>query len=274
MYNIQSVDRLIQVDSLVTVYNYTRPKGFYFPGESHDFWECVYIHEGEVTATADEKIYQLGSGCLLLHKPMEFHRIWADKKCAPWVVNISFQAHGELTEKLAGLCIHLNPEQQKKLWKIINIFTKVEQLKETDEIYQYRSCMNITASLLEVFLIELSESKYYNPPSHSHNDERYTKIVQVMQTNRHKNLSLSQLADLCGMSTSNMKRVFHLYSDIGIAKYFLTLRMRYAMELLDKGKPANQIAEILNFPDAAYFYTVFKRETNMTPSQYRNRKSK
>ena len=98
MYKMQAVERLIQVNDLVTVYNYVRPKGFYFPGESHDFWECVYIREGKVTATADERVYQLDAGKLLIHKPMEFHRIWTDDNCAPWVINISFRAQGILTQ--------------------------------------------------------------------------------------------------------------------------------------------------------------------------------
>ncbi|MBQ8359000.1 MAG: helix-turn-helix transcriptional regulator [Oscillospiraceae bacterium] len=268
MYPFQPVERLIQIDSLITVYNFARPKGFYFQGESHDFWECVYIHEGEATATADERVYQLGAGKLLLHKPMEFHRIWSSDDCAPWLVNISFQAHGALTEKLACRCFDLRPEQQERLWEIVKTFTQLKNCKDS----QYSSFANLTAALLEAFLIDLTHSEEYSAPSQAPNDERYSKIVQIMKTNCHRNLSLAELAQLCQMSVSNMKRVFHLYSDVGIAKYFLTLRMRYAMELLEGGTPGNQVAEMLNFPDTAYFYTVFKRETGMTPAQYRRQK--
>ena len=85
-------------------------------------------------------------------------------------------------------------------------------------------------------------------------------------------LSIAKAAELCQMSVSNMKRIFALYSDVGIAKYFLTLRVRYAMELIEKGMRLTQIAEILNFTDSTYLYTVFKRETGVTPSQYRKQK--
>ena len=93
-----------------------------------------------------------------------------------------------------------------------------------------------------------------------------------MKDHCHENLTLAQLAEHCQMSVSNMKRIFHLYSDVGLSKYYTTLKMRYAMELLDNGMPINQVAETLHFSDTAYFYTVFKRETRKTPSQYRNRK--
>lgn len=272
MYDVQSVERLIQIDGLIAVYDYVRPKGFYFPGESHDFWECVYIHEGEVTATADERVYQLGAGKLLLHKPMEFHRIWASDDCAPWVVNISFKAHGVLSEKLAGRCFDLHPKQKERFLEIVKVFTQLESRKDTPDTCQYRSYANLTAVLLEAFLLDLAKNETDSAPSQDPNDERYSKIVQVMKSNCRQNLSLAELAQLCQMSVSNMKRIFHMYSDVGVAKYYLTLRIRYAMELLEKGTPANQVAELLNFPDNAYFYTVFKRETGMTPVQYRRQK--
>ena len=274
MYEIRPVTRLIQIDALIAIFNYIRPKGFYFPGESHDFWECVYVQEGEVTATADERVYQLGKGQLLLHKPMEYHRIWTGADCAPWIINISFQAHGSLTDKLACRCFDLNDSQKEAFFKIVASYTEFETLLQNDPLLQYAACVNRTAVLLEQFLLELAESKDLNAPSRSPKDARYSQIVQVMQTNCYKNLTLLQLANLCQMSVSNMKRIFQQYSDVGIAKYFLTLRMRCAKELLEQGTPANQVAEILNFPDIPYFYTVFKRETGMTPTQYRKQKSK
>ncbi len=272
MNNIQTIDRLIHIDALVTVYNSIRPKGFYFPGESHNFWECEYIQEGMVTATADERVYQLGAGKLLIHSPMEFHRAWADKNCAPWIVNISFLAHGELTQKLAGQCFDLRPEQQKEFIEIAETFKRAKNINFAENHYAYRAALARTAALLEAFLIDLADNEKYSSPALSLNDQRYSSIVQAMKANCHKNLSLDELAQLCQMSVSNMKRIFRMYSDVGIAKYYLTLRIRYAMELLENGEQANHIAEIMNFSDPAYFYTVFKRETGMTPAQYRDRK--
>lgn len=272
MYKITPVERLIQVDALVSVYNYVRPKGFYFPGESHDFWECVYIKEGEVTATADERVYQLGPGKLLMHKPMEFHRIWASEECAPWVINISFRAHGALTDHMEQCCFNLSAKQQTQFMQIVDHFLQMNNMSDSLKNKKYHAQINLIATLLETFLITLSDNENYNTCSLSPNDARYSKIVQVMQNNRQKNLSVSELAELCQMSVSNLKRIFAMYSDVGVAKFFLTLRIRYAMELLEKGMRIAHIAEILNFSDPAYLYTVFKRETGVTPSQYKKQK--
>lgn len=273
MYINHPIHRLIEIDSLIAVYDFPRPLGFYFQGESHDFWECVFVRNGTVTATADERVYQLTPGKLLLHKPMEFHRIWAEENCAPWVTNISFEAHGELTQKLSNRCFDLQTDQQERLFAVVSAFRQAQHAFEKGDNHLYRTYSNITSSLLEAFLIDLAENTKDNTPSKSPNDERYSQIIQVMQANLKENLSLPQLAEKCQLSVSNMKRIFSRYSDVGIAKYYLTLRLRYAMELLENGMPASRVAEALQFNDSAYFYTVFKREIGITPMQYRKNKS-
>lgn len=273
-HTIKLVERLIQVDALVSVLDALRPKGFYFPGESHDFWEGVFVYEEEVTATADERVYQLGPGKLLLHKPMEFHRIWAAKDCVPRLINISFQANGPIMKRLENSCFDLDEEQQRQFWEVVGAFSRALQLKNEQDTAAYQVAANLTASLLEVFLIRLSEKQEYTHQAQSVNEERYSKIVQIMKENCHRNLSLDELAELCEMSVSNIKRIFGLYSDMGIAKYFLALRMRRAMELIDKGMRPSEVAEKLQYQEPSYFYTVFKRETGMTPTQYRNRYKK
>lgn len=85
-------------------------------------------------------------------------------------------------------------------------------------------------------------------------------------------LSVEELARLCEMSVSNMKRIFACFSDVGVAKFFMSLKMRRAMELLDAGVTAKEVADMLDFEETSYFYTVFKRETGMTPTQYRRRR--
>ena len=271
VHTVKPVERVVQVETLVSALDVPRPKGFYFPGESHDFWEAVFVYEGEVTATADERVYQLCPGKLLLHKPMEFHRIWAAKDCSPRLINLSFQARGPVMKRLENGCFDLKVEQQRELWNVVRVFTKVMELQKDRSSREYQLAVSMTASLLEVFLISLSENAEQSQLRPSANEERYGKIVQVMKANCNRNMSLRELADLCNMSVSNMKRIFAMYSDVGIAKFFLALKMRRAMELIDAGMRASQVAEELQYPEVSYFYTAFKRETGMTPEEYRKR---
>ena len=42
------VERTLRVEALFTALDVVRSRDFYFPGESHDFWELVYVCRGKV----------------------------------------------------------------------------------------------------------------------------------------------------------------------------------------------------------------------------------
>ena len=270
MYTLQSVERLIHIDALNMIFDVIHPADFYFPGESHDFWEMVYVCDGNVVATADERVYRLDSGKLIFHKPMEFHRIWSDKKTMPHLIILSFAAGGPEMARFENSCFALSPSQRKRLERAAAAFSRFEELKEMgSDPRETALAAALTASLLEGFLLRLVEKEPLLQLVSTDEDAQYTKIVNVMKANCHRTMSLQELAQQCDLSVSNMKRIFRRFSDVGIAKYFLSLKMRRAMELLEEDLSASQVAQMLNFSEISYFYTVFKRETGMTPIQYK-----
>lgn len=269
MRQFMQVEPVIRVDALHTAYDVVRPARFYFHGESHDFWELVYVCRGEVTATADERVYRLDSGKLLFHKPMEFHRIWSESDTGPHLMIISFKASGRDMAKLENSCFALSPQQRKRFEEMVGAFCQAQALRDREEPERLCRAVSVTAALLENFLLRLTEGEEQLPHESSGEDAQYTRIVNVMQENCHRSLSLEELAGECGMSVSNMKRIFGRFSDMGVAKYFLSLKIRRAKELLESGIPASRVAELLDFSEINYFYTVFKRETGMTPTQYK-----
>ncbi len=271
-YSYQAVERFIHVDALVMVLDRKRQRQFYFPGESHDFWEGVFVYRGQVTATADERVYRLRPGMFVLHKPLEFHRIWAEGEEEPRFINISFRAGGLGMRRFESTCFDLDSRQQSRFWEVVEAFRRATDFPTPPPEPITPEAVNLAAARLETFLLELSESGEHSPRSQSPEEQRYAKIVEVMKENSHRALSLTELAVCCGLSVSNMKRIFRMFSDVGVGKFYLSLRIRRAMELLDGGVSAAEVAERLNFQEISYFYTVFKRETGMTPTQYKNRK--
>ena len=105
----------------------------------------------------------------------------------------------------------------------------------------------------------------------SRDEARFKDIVELMNNHCESNLCVNDIADLCHISTSNMKRLFSLYCDRGVAKYFLTVKLRRSMQLLDEGVSCFEIADRLGFSSVNYFHTVFKRETGLTPGDFRRR---
>ena len=265
-YRYKPIDRCIYIKSMITGIDEDRDKNFVFNGESHDFWEIVFVSSGEITATADERIYNLKQGMLLFHKPMEFHRLMADGKNPSHLKIISFVAEGELMKHFEKRCFNLNISEQDTFSEITDFFKNAyNAFKNSDENYDYLS--NMAAVLLESFLLKLKDKKEYTPKRSSYNEGIYYRIVKTMKDNCNKQLTVNDIANLLNMSASNIKRVFAIYSDIGIAKYFLNLRIRKAKELLQNGISPYDVANELGFKPN-YFYTVFKREVGITPNKF------
>lgn len=266
LYQLKTVKRCVNISSIIMGIDAYRDRDFFFSGESHDFWEAVFVSDGEITATADERIYNLKQGMLLFHKPMEFHRLIADGKNSSHLKIISFTAKGELINQFENRCFNLSLSEQDAFSEITDYFIKASlAYSKSPDSFNYLS--NISASLLESFLLKLKDKNEYTPKHISYSEDIYYKIVKAMKENCDKSLTVNDIAGLLNMSASNVKRVFAIYSDIGIARYFLNIRIRRAKELLQEGLSSQDVARKLGFKPN-YFYTVFKREVGITPNQY------
>lgn len=273
MAELKPVTRLISIDFLYLAINETRPSNFVFSGELHDFWEAVLVYSGEAVATGDERVYNLKAGELLFHKPMEFHQISAAGGTSPHLLIISFKASGEGMKLFENRMFSLNLNYFEDFCKVFEKISSAVQLyDEGGEDYGYRA--NIAATSLENFLLRLSAKNPSENDPLSKEASLYEKIVITMNENCEKALSLEEIALLCDMSISNIKRIFVLFSDIPPAKYFLNLRIRRAALLLEEGHSVGKVASMLDFSSTAYFCTCFLREMGFSPSQYKKLKSK
>ena len=69
------LENCITVDSVYTIHYFEYTNNFYYAGESHDFWEFVYVDKGSVDICMDDKQITLKKGDIAFHQPNEFgHR--------------------------------------------------------------------------------------------------------------------------------------------------------------------------------------------------------
>ena len=70
------INPVINVTAFYTVHYFNYGRKFSFEGESHNFWELVYVDRGEATIVADDKQHILRQGEAYFHKPNQFHNIF------------------------------------------------------------------------------------------------------------------------------------------------------------------------------------------------------
>jgi len=84
--------------------------------------------------------------------------------------------------------------------------------------------------------------------------------------------SLSELAQLCGISEGHLMRTFKTSTGQQIHKYIAEERLRAAKRLLAEAQvSAKEISDRLGFCSPAYFSAAFRRMTGLTPTDFRRR---
>lgn len=250
---------------------------FAFAGELHEQWELVYVRRGEASITADDKVYRLGAGSLIFHRPMEFHQIHAENPGLEIFV-ASFRMSGEGTGKFERSVFDLLSEEKNIMEDVIcrcsalnrGVFWDGEFRDCRDlwgaEPLEFSLCVN---ELESVFCRFLLRSPALQQPKDTADSLLYRRIVAILEEHVYTNITIGQVADQCGVSPSTVKTSFHRHAGCGVHKYLLKIKLRAAIGLLREGRSVSEVSDALGFNNPNYFSYVFRRETGKCPTDFR-----
>lgn len=265
-----SLNKKIEVLGFYSFFSFCYDGNYFFGGEHHPFWELVYCHSGSLGVTADEKIYRLCKGDIIIYPPNVHHKLWSEDQSESKGMVISFDARGEGLIDIVGayscdrelkkcfddMYFGMNEcDDEKKL-------TGYLRFLEADP-YKFQTITN----QFENSLLALKSRGLTLGTNQSKSALDYERVVQVMQKNVAINMSVDELSKFCGIGVSTMKKLFRQFNSMGIHEYFLHLKMQEAVRMLNDGKTVTETAEMLGFSNQSYFSTAFKRVMKMNPGK-------
>jgi len=110
------------------------------------------------------------------------------------------------------------------------------------------------------------------PLSRPHLDAKIKQAEEYLQKHFQRDVSIENLADRAGMGPRNFIRRFKAATGHLPLAYTQKLRVSAAKELLEDGAASIQVVSSkTGYEDLAFFRSVFKRHTGMTPAEYRSR---
>lgn len=273
------LSRPVEITEMYTAFLRVCTQPFYFEGELHEPWEMVYVRRGQGDFTADDRVYRLGEGDIIFHKPMEFHKISADEKGVEFYV-CSFDLSGTLVYRLKDLVFSLDPMEKALMEELINWMVELDGGVFLD--YEYRNCLPMwqkeenspklyrAINMMETIIYSiLGRSRNNIESRETENTKLYTKVVGILEENIDSSIGIEEIADICMVSPSTVKNCFSRHAGCGVHKYFLKMKIRAAAKLLREGNSVSEVSNTLGFNNPNYFTCVFKRETGRRPSDYR-----
>ena len=257
------VTRLINIEAFFSAFETVFEPDYRYDGERHNFWEMVYAADGCIGVAEDERIYRLEKGEAIFHKPMEFHRIWSSDGTSPRVIFITFSATGDGFDMLGNGVFKINETLDAAINEALSNAVYCRDIEDPFKI-------QLAAVNMERFLLMLLESQI--PESRQQKTigtANYKEIIRVMNENLDKNLSSEDIAALCGLGLSNLKKTFRRYARTGVMEYFNHLKILRAMDLINSGLSMREISEALGYSSPNYFSDAFKRQCGITPTEYK-----
>jgi len=260
--------RSFSVISIHSAFVEEREVNFSFDGEFHDFWEVVYVASGQTDVTEDDRVYELEKGDIIFHRPLEFHKVWSRGDKKPRVFTMSFKTEGDVPSNLGDGILHLNSAEASTF---LNIFSQARYLLHGKGEDNLIADQKFSADL-ERFIIYLShETTADTTFSKAADALRYNTIINIMQKHLCEDLSVDEIARLAHMAPSTMKNAFSKYSDCGVRKHFIRMKLAASVPLLKRGDSISEISKFFSFSSQNYFTMVFKSEMGVSPTEYRKK---
>ncbi len=105
--------------------------------------------------------------------------------------------------------------------------------------------------------------------------DQYSRFVRqaISEMNEHyaEQISLNSVAEKLKITPQYLSKIFMKETSATFVNYLTALRIEKAKLLLkNTNQKINLICQQVGYPDAKYFCTLFKKETGVTPNQYRS----
>ena len=270
------------IKSIVTIHYFEYSKNFVFMGESHDFWELVYVDKGEINVTADDKVFRLNQGEIIFHKPNEFHNVSANGIIAPNLVIVSFECKSTAMRFFNNKILNVTKHQKNLLSQIVKEATKVYKTPLGDPLTKQLTISDnpnfggeqIIRISLELLLLSLHKNNILQKQSLSVLKDRLDtniidEVIEFLNENIGKKLSFADVVKFSKISSTKLKVSFKERENIGIMKYYNRLKIERAkLFIREDNYNFTQISNLLGFESIHYFSHQFKNLTKMTPTEY------
>lgn len=285
-FELHPYNREIEIEGFNSIYYFEFDKNFSHLPEKHNFWELVYVDNGDITAITDGTAQTLTQGQVIFHTPNEIHAHISNKIVPNNMLVIAF------TSKSAALNffdkkVFTLEKNTKTLLKLF-MSEATHALKKIPDNYNNKNPLDFFNSpsdslqLLECYLIEflimlkrsnenlISELVYNENSRAIAQNSLLDLIVHYMEENVHLTLSLNELCSQFLICKTQLCYLFSKNLGMSPISYFNFLKINEAKKLLKKDENSiSYIADKLGYINIHSFSRAFKNQIGFSPSEYR-----
>ena len=279
-YYTYTVKKLITVQKLVTIEHLFVGKKFFYPEESHMFYEFIYVEKGSITCKFQNQNVVLNKQDFFLIPPNSPHSYCVENAEEDTViVVVCFKSKSNILPIVSGTK-HLEGDLDELIQKILSeakatfVFPFDEKL--TLNAHPRLGSQQLIENYIEELLIKLVQAETYNnrdfqiaTNSFDVKNSIVREIVKMLRQNTYAKITLTDICDRLFYSKTYLNNIFKENKGITIMQYYQNLKIDEAKLLLRKKESITAISEKLCFESPQHFTKVFKTKVGKTPTEYR-----
>lgn len=150
---------------------------------------------------------------------------------------------------------------------VMRIYDKISNYN-TDAINYFNMSNSIDLYML---ILEIhKQHRFYKYKNRSVKLKQLMPIIEYMNNNIEKDITLDQLSEIGGFTPQYICRLFRECLNLRPFEYFTKVRIAHAKKiLLETDLHINKIGESIGFSDCSYFCSAFKKSENCSPAEFR-----
>jgi AraC-like DNA-binding protein len=257
-------------------------KDFDFPLHYHEEFELNFIQNGKgAKRVIGDHIEEIDDLELVLVGPNLQHGWFTHKLRGQQLHEITIQFHRDLFD---DKFLHRNQMSfirkmfEKSLKGILFSRETMEaitpRLITLTEKHSFDSVLELLSILHDLStsrnIRTLSNTTFNNTETISYNSRRINSVMEYLNKNFHKDVSLSEVSKLIAMSEVAFSRFFKLRTGKTFVDTLNEVRLGHASRMLiDTTQSINEIAYRCGFNNMSNFNRIFKKKKNCTPKEFR-----
>lgn len=240
---------------------YTRNN--WFKPHFHNSIELAYVLEGELVVTLDGLERRVQAGELLINSSYTVHSYDTPASSYAIIATIPLSTVPTLRPKLAkqSFSLPVCADDEK------------HTLRELMRLFAAHSGKPLVTKGISYALLGLLVDRIGLAPARTDSRAAFIRdVLEYLQQHHTEPLSVEHIAAHFGYSRSRFSHLFNAHLGCTLPDYIGSIRCQHAAQLLrETDLPVVDVAMAAGFDSPRTFYRTFKRQYEMTPSQYGRR---
>ena len=256
---------------------------------SHTFVELLFCMSGNIEYLLGTQRYLVHEGDVLIISPGVSHRplhstlrehdyyerivVWISgrqvngcRKLWPdndWSAFLTASEGGTGT----GFCLHTDAQPDHQ---IRDLFRRICLESEQDQPDWEPAVCGLTVCLMVQLSRAVAQAQTLQHSPGDSRRELFDQMIEYVEENLNQKITLEETARQFLISESTLSKTFRTRLNTSFYQFVKQRRLIAAKELLAQTDALSEIPEQVGFSDYSSFYRAFKKEYEMTPSQYRS----